>query len=297
MKAANVSALRVTDRILKKVKIDNPKFLDKMLRQRSRQEQTALQYAIKSSNHNSRRCAQMIISLYDDTRDVSNTFLSYLEIGDREMAKKLWEKARDDPKQRKQLIETHDAEGYNCFLIVSRNGDYRSLEWLLSLNDEKEDEAAEDERNVMTSNKKTGETPLLICVTHDTRKKMDGQKELTEDEKQSYFQCVQRIFDTVSKENKDNLLKERDNQYKYDSLAWCCWNGNMDTARYLLGKMSHRYVTPRHFSQHPLIRLIWAFQIEKEPNVSPPTRSRLFSRYVTVCYVSLSIKSMVYLIY
>ena len=64
MKAASVSALRITKLILGTVKNSNPEFLDMMLRQKSYQKQTALQYAIKSSNHNSRKCAQMIISYY-----------------------------------------------------------------------------------------------------------------------------------------------------------------------------------------------------------------------------------------
>ena len=64
MKAANVSALRITKLILEKVKNDNPKFLDIMLRQRSHQGQTALRYAIKSQHYNSRKCAKMIISFY-----------------------------------------------------------------------------------------------------------------------------------------------------------------------------------------------------------------------------------------
>ena len=236
MRAASVSALRITKLILEKVKDDNPAFLDKMLRKKSDENQTALRYAIKSPNPNSRKCAQIIISYYisNENMDISITFLSYLEISDTTMAKQLWEEVQDDAKTRKKLIEAKDADGYNCFLIASRNGDYRSLEWLLSLNDEKEDEAAEDERNVMKKHKKTGETPLLICVSNDIRKKEDGQIELTDDEKQSYFKCVQRIFDTVSEENKDNLIKERDNRYKYDSLAWCCLNGNIETAKYLL---------------------------------------------------------------
>ena len=234
MKSANVSALRITKLILEKVKDDNPEFLNKMLRQRSHQRQTALRYAIKSPNHNSRKCAQMIISYgSNDNMDISSTFLSYLEIGDTAMAKKLWRTTQGDTKQRKQLIEAQDAEGYNCFLIACRNGDYRSLKWLLSLNDEKDDEAAEDERNVMRKHKQTGETPLLICVSHDIRRKEDRQKELSDDEKQSYFKCVRTIFDTVSERNKDILLKERE-QNKYDSLTWCCRNGNIETATYLL---------------------------------------------------------------
>ena len=238
-KSANVSALRITKLLLEKVKNDNPKFLDIMLRQKSDQKQTALRYAIKSSNHNSRKCAQMIISYYEKCAqmDISSTFLSYLEIGDITKAQELWEREEMDADRRKLLIEKEDAEGYNCFLIVSRNGDHRSLQWLLSLNDEKKDEAAEDERNVMTKHKKTGETPLLICVSHDIRKKVDGQKELTDEEKQSYFQCVSSIFETVSKQKMDFLLKERD-QYAYDSIAWCCWNGNIETAKYLLSHCS-----------------------------------------------------------
>ena len=169
--------------------------------------------------------------------DISSTFLSYLEIGDTAMAKKLWGKAQNEAKQRKLLAEAQDAEGYNCFLIASRNGDHQSLKWLLSLNDEKEDESAEDERNVMTKHKKTGMTPLLICVSNDIRKKVDGMKELTEKEKQSYFRCCQCIFETVSAKNKDILVKEQE-QHKRDSVALCCFNGNIETAKYLLEQTS-----------------------------------------------------------
>ena len=169
---------------------------------------------------------------------ISSTFLSYLEIGDTSTAKKLWTKTQNDTEQRKALIEAQDAEGYNCFLIASRNGDHQSLEWLLSLNDDRKDEAAEDERNVMTSNKKTGETPLLICVSHDIRKKVDGEKELTKKEKESYFQCIKLIMATVSPQNKDDLLKERDKKRNFNSIAWCCWNGNIETARFLLDQAS-----------------------------------------------------------
>ena len=244
MKAASVSALRVTKHILEKVKEHNPKFLDQMLREtsyRKKGSQTALRYAIKSPNHNSRRCAQIIISHYNQAMDISSTFLSYLEIGDTLEAGKLWAKVQDDAKQRKELIETTDADGYNCFLIASRNGDYRSLKWLLSLNDEKEDEKEEDERNVMLIHEKTGETPLLICVSHDVRKKVDGEKELTDEEKQSYYRCVTAIFETVTEGNKDNLLKEKaavKGDTKRDSIAWCCFNGNMETAEYLLSQAS-----------------------------------------------------------
>ena len=169
--------------------------------------------------------------------DISSTFLSYLEICDTEMAQQSWAKVQDDAQRRDQLIESEDVEGYNCFLIASRNGDHHSLEWLLSLNDEKEDDAEEDERNVMRKHKKTGMSPLLICVSNDIRKKVDGMKELTDKEKQSYFRCVQCIFNTVSPKNKDILLKEKDHQ-KYDSMAWCCRNGNVQTAEYLLSQSS-----------------------------------------------------------
>jgi len=238
MRAADVSALRVTDRILEKVKNDNPEFLRKMLQERSNEGSSALQYAIKSRNHNSRKCAIKIIKYYDEGMDASSTFLSYLEIGDLEMVKKLWAQTQGDPKRGKKLLESPDAEGYNSFLIASKNGDYRSLKWLLSLNDDQRDEKEEDERNLMTKHKKTGQTPLGICVEHDLWKKLDGKRELTEEERESYFECVRVIFDVVTTpQNRDSLILGED-KYEYNSLCWSCWNGNIQTTQFLLDQLS-----------------------------------------------------------
>ena len=80
-------------------------------------------------------------------------------------------------------------------------------------------------------------TALILVTSNDVRKKKEGnkkdEKELTDEEKENYFKCVDLIMGAISDKNKALVLKERDGADK-NALMWCCSNGNIQSAEYLL---------------------------------------------------------------
>ena len=145
MEAAMTSALRISKAILEKVK-DEKKILNEILSAEDKNELLPINHAIRASHKNSERCAKIIISYYGDDSDAEQIFLPCLQLGDMKLAQKLWDRTKGDDALKKRLIETKDMDGYNCFQLVCKNGQYDCLKWLLSLNDDNDEEAAEDEK-------------------------------------------------------------------------------------------------------------------------------------------------------
>ena len=77
---------------------------------------------------------------------------------------------------------------------------------------------------------------LILVTSNDVRKKKEGkkdEKELSDEEKENYFKCVELIMGAISDKNKALVLKEKDGSQK-NALMWCCANGNIQSATYLL---------------------------------------------------------------
>ena len=145
MEAASISALRISKAILEKVK-DEKKILNEILSAEDKNELLPINHAIRASHKNSERCAKIIISYYGDDSDAEQIFLPCLQLGDMKLAQKLWDRTKGDDSLQKRMMETEDKDGYNCFLLVCKNGQYDCLKWLLSLNDAADEEADEDEK-------------------------------------------------------------------------------------------------------------------------------------------------------
>ena len=145
VEAAKNSALRITKDILEKLDGDK-KILNEILTMKDNQKLLPIQRALRSSHKNSERCAKIIISYYGDDSDAEQIFLPCLQLGDMKLAQKLWDRTKGDDALKKRLIETKDMDGYNCFQLVCKNGQYDCLKWLLSLNDDNDEEADEDEK-------------------------------------------------------------------------------------------------------------------------------------------------------
>ena len=145
MEAAKTSVLRISRAILEKVNEDS-KILNAMLTAKCNQKLSAINHAIRSTHKNSEKCAKIIISYFGDDSDVEQIFLPCLQLGDLKLAEKLWDRTKGDDALRKRLQDTKDKDGYNCFMLVSKNGQYECLKWLLTLNDDNPEEADEDEK-------------------------------------------------------------------------------------------------------------------------------------------------------
>ena len=145
MEAANTSALRISKAILKKA-TEEKKILNEMLTTKGDRKMLPINYAIASSHRNSERCAKIIISYYGDDSDAEQIFLPCLQLGDLQLAQKLWIRTKGDDALQKRMMDSEDKDGYNCFWLVCKNGQYDCLKWLLSLNDNNPDEAKADEK-------------------------------------------------------------------------------------------------------------------------------------------------------
>ena len=84
---------------------------------------------------------------------------------------------------------------------------------------------------------KSGANCLILVTSNDVHKKNedkeDEKKELSKEQKQDYFKCAELILSTIDAENKANVLKEQD-ENGCTALMWCCANGNIRTANYIL---------------------------------------------------------------
>ena len=120
--------------------------MKKMLTMKCDSKQLPINYAIRSSHKNSERCAKIIISYYSADSDVEEIFLPCLRLGDVELAKELWARTKGNKELQKKMLEATNDNRRNCFLLVSKNGHYDCLKWLLSLNNDSAEEAKEDEK-------------------------------------------------------------------------------------------------------------------------------------------------------
>ena len=83
---------------------------------------------------------------------------------------------------------------------------------------------------------RSGMNALILVASTDVRKKKEGKQDervLSDEEKQNYFKCVELIMGAISDKNKALVLKETDESQK-NALMWCCANGNVQSAEYLL---------------------------------------------------------------
>lgn len=90
-------------------------------------------------------------------------------------------------------------------------------------------------QNLMKKHR-AGQNVLILVTSNDIRKKNDGKgeaKQLTDEQKQDYFKCVELIMSALSDTNKATLLREYDSSSR-NALMWACINGNMQSAKYLL---------------------------------------------------------------
>ena len=75
-----------------------------------------------------------------------------------------------------KLLSITDKDKYNCFTLVV-NGNYKCLQWLLTLNDDMENEEEEDEKNLLQKHPTNKKSPLLLAISNDIRKKPKDDKE------------------------------------------------------------------------------------------------------------------------
>ena len=138
------SALRITKAILEKVS-ENEKLLKEMLSMKCDDKLLAINYAIGSTHKNNAKCTKIIIPYYSDS-DVEHIFLPCLELGDMDLARRLVDQIRGvNDELLERMMKAEDNDGYNCYHLVCKNGQFECLKWLLSLNDENDDEKKEDE--------------------------------------------------------------------------------------------------------------------------------------------------------
>eukprot|EP01083_Nonionella_stella_P151407 483661_1 len=226
--------------ILNKIK-HNTKLLHDVLKITDQTERNALQLALNSKNKNNEKCAKLIMSYYDDD-DIESIFLPCLELGNIELAKKIWTRMEHDKALQNKLLNMKDKSKYNCFLLVCKKGRLSSLEWLLHLNNDQPNEAKEDETNLTQKHPTTGATPLILCVENDVRTPPTGEsaneKELTDEQKDNYAKCVKLIFSKV--QNKKHLLfdvnKSGTNAFMYAAL-----NGNIEIVVFMLSAINEKY--------------------------------------------------------
>ena len=77
---------------------------------------------------------------------------------------------------------------------------------------------------------------LILVTSNDVRKKpqdKEAEKELTTEQKEDYFKCVELIMGAIDDENKKTVLTDTD-ESQSNALMWCCFNGNIQSASYLL---------------------------------------------------------------
>eukprot|EP01083_Nonionella_stella_P113468 334531_1 len=224
--------------ILDKLKNDT-ELLNKVLKLKKHNAATALELAAISMYKNNANCARTIIGYYAKD-DIESIFIPCVELGDLRLIQSIWNKAGNDSEMQNKLLSVTDKDKNNCFLLAAKNGNAACLKWLLSINPK------ENERLVMQKHITTGLTPLLLVVSNDASKEKDKvdatttKNELTEGARQSYFECVELMFDTVK--SKKELLFAVDNNKK-NALMYSCGNANAHTATYLLSQMNEKEKT------------------------------------------------------
>eukprot|EP01083_Nonionella_stella_P314033 1129763_1 len=228
MIAARQCNIKCCQMILNKLKNDTS-LLNKVLKMKNEEEATALELAAISTYKNNVKCARAIIEYYAKD-DIESVFMPCVQLGDLRLVQSIWKKAENDIEMQNRLLSATDKDKNNCFLLAAKNGNAACLKWLLSINQE------ERETMVMQKHTTTGMTALMLAVSNDDRKK-DTKKELTEEERQSYFACVQMMFDTVK--SKKELLFEADNNHK-NALMYSCDNANEQTTDYLLSQIDEK---------------------------------------------------------
>eukprot|EP01084_Bolivina_argentea_P142409 250190_1 len=216
----------------------NAKIKSKVLTTRDNSDCDSVQLAVMNSGKNNKKCARVIMKYYDEN-DIESTFLPSVQLEDLKLATNIWNKTKDNPELQKKLLTTTDQNKNNCFFLVCKNGAYKSLQWLLTLNDESKEEAKEDEENLTQKHVSNGKSPLLMCVEQDDRResKNKQKKSLTDDEKDNYFKCAKLIFEKV--QNKHVLVFEADTTGK-NALMYACLNANIQIATYILSKINDK---------------------------------------------------------
>eukprot|EP01084_Bolivina_argentea_P059833 109299_1 len=224
--------------ILNKLK-NNRKKLNEVLKIEDANGYNAIEIALKTDTKQKVKFAKLIISYFDEN-DVESIFLPSVQVGDVKLAQLLWDKTNDDIKLQNKLLTKTDNDKYNAFLAVCRYGEYQSLQWLLSLQNDEKENNEQNEENLTQKHVFNQKTPLLLCVENDIRKKQINKKEkkLTEKQKESYFKCVQLIFSKVS--NKSYIVFDTTKQ-GIDCLMYCCLNGNIQSATLILSQLNDKH--------------------------------------------------------
>eukprot|EP01083_Nonionella_stella_P255556 876990_1 len=228
MIAASQCNIKCCQMILNQLKIETS-LLNKVLKMEDKEGATALELAAISTYKNNVKCARAIIEYYAKD-DIESVFIPCVQLGDLRLIQSVWNKAVNDIEIQNRLLNATDKDKNTCFLLAAKNGNASCLKWLLSINQE------ERETVVMQKHTRTGMTALMLAVSNNDCKK-DSKNELTEEQRQSYFECVQMMFDTVK--SKKELLFEVDNKQK-NALMYSCDNANVQTTNYLLSQIDEK---------------------------------------------------------
>ena len=98
---------------------DSKDVLNEMLTMKCAESLLAINHAIASSHKNSERCAKIIISHYNDDSNPDQIFLPCLQLGDIELAQKLWNRTKGDIALQKRMMDSEDKGTVffeiNCF--------------------------------------------------------------------------------------------------------------------------------------------------------------------------------------
>ena len=136
---------------------------------------------------------------------------------------------------------------------------------------------------------RSGMNALILVVSNDVRKKQEDkkeEKELTNEQKEAYFKCVELIMGAIDDENKAAVLMEKDDTQN-NALMWCCTNGNIQSAQYLLKECPDEKTRSSIIEQRDEkgensfhkaiyggnIELIWKNVIHSEEGPDMPSRS------------------------
>ena len=221
----NIKAIKM---IMNKIK-DNVKFKNQVLSLQSDGGYDAMQYALLSSKKKRAKTAKALMEFYDED-DLEAIFLPAVQLGDIKLLQNIWKKTKGDKQYQKKLLSIEDARKSNAFFLVCKNGSFKTLEWLLSLNDDEKDGDKEDEQNLLQTHPRSKITPLLLCVTK-------SRSRLTEEQNENYHRCVQLIFSKVS--NKRSLIFDT-TESGQDALMISCQCGDLPTTNFLLSQINDR---------------------------------------------------------
>ena len=225
MLTARYSNLKCAKLLLNKLK-NNKKILNDVLKQKSGEDIDAVGVSFQEDSKKSRQISKLILSYYNED-EVEAVFLPAIQLGDIKLTQRIWDKTNGDKELQRKILSLQNKDKYNAFQLAAQNGQYESLNWLLSLNDDNKEGDEEDEANLTQQHPISQSTPLILCVQRDIRKKSEDKeaKVLSDEEKENYFKCVQLIFSKVS--NKRDLVLSM-NSVDKTAMTFACDNANLE---------------------------------------------------------------------